>query len=52
MSHLCNRAKRMRAGVSLFKVYNVDNRAWIEEAVVNSRAKKYHASESTFYILR
>lgn len=37
--YLCKRARRMRAGVSLFKVYVLGNGAFIREAVVTSRVK-------------
>lgn len=39
MSNLCKRARRMRAGVSLFKVYNLRGTTFIREAVVTARPK-------------
>jgi len=42
MIKLCNRAKRMKNGVSLFKVYNINGKVSLAEAVVNCRVKEYN----------
>lgn len=39
MSNLCKRARRMRAGVSLFKVYDLNGYTYMTEAVVAARPR-------------
>lgn len=51
MSNLCKRARRMRAGVSLFKVYNLSDYVYIQEAVVAARPRYIKIQDITSHMI-